>query len=54
MHCELAAREESRIRDGCASALDLCRPLPFTTRNKPALGDFLREIVNFDGEKTGD
>jgi putative membrane protein len=34
------------------AALDLCRPIPFVTRDKPALSDFLREIVNFDNDGT--
>lgn len=57
----LIGRLSSRFGEGAVNgiltariglaALDLCRPLPFTTRAKPALGDFLREIVNFDSNE---
>ena len=60
----LIGRLSSRFGEGAVNgiltariglaALDLCRPVPFTTRSKPALGDFLREIVNFESnEKSG-
>ncbi len=54
----LIGRLSSRFGEGAVNgiltariglaALDLCRPLPFITGAKPALGDFLREIVSFD------
>jgi len=33
------------------AALDLCRPVPFLTRDKPALADFMREIVSFEADR---
>ena len=57
----LIGRLSSRFGEGAVNgiltariglaALDLCRPLPFLTRNKPTLADFMREIVSFDTEK---
>ncbi len=57
----LIGRLSSRFGEGAVNgiltariglaALDLCRPLPFVTRPKPALSDFLREIVNFDTDQ---
>lgn len=32
------------------AAMELCRPLPFLTQPKPALSDFMREVVNFGGD----
>ncbi len=32
------------------AAMELCRPLPFLTLNKPGLSDFMREVVNFGGD----
>ncbi len=57
----LIGRLSSRFGEGAVNgiltariglaALDLCRPLPFLTRNKPALADFMREIISFDTGK---
>ncbi len=32
------------------AAMELCRPLPFLTQDKPGLSDFMRQVVNFGGE----
>ena len=53
----LIGRLSSRFGEGAVNgiltariglaALDLCRPLPFVTAEKPALADFLREVTSF-------
>ncbi len=34
------------------AALDICRPLPFITRPKPGLAEFLQQVGDFSGERT--
>jgi putative membrane protein len=35
------------------AAIDLCRPLPFTTRKKPSLSVFIRQLLSFDSASKG-
>ncbi len=58
----LIGRLSSRFGEGAVNgiltariglaALDLCRPVPFVTAEKPALGEFLKEVTSFGEDKS--
>lgn len=55
----LAARLSARLGEGVInglmtarigiSAMDLCRPMPFSALKRPGIGDFITEIARFNG-----